>query len=178
MLNSLICHNNMKKLLIVMIIILACDGVIAKSQLFVRVFQLNGEIQARGFVIEATDSSLILSNNTSGNLNINYSNISRIITSRTAGHNVVIGSLLTAFTMGVAGAAIAEPGDLGTGFSSGEGFALGVIFGIPIGAVLGGASALLKNRNVFEINGNLDNWRVFEKYVNDLYESNLFQTTE
>ncbi|MBT8259954.1 MAG: hypothetical protein KJN82_01465 [Bacteroidia bacterium] len=119
---------------------------------FIRVYNLKGKKISKGYVQFTNDSILGLKKG--GKLeHIKIRDIGRIKTKRSAGHNVFLSATVGGGTLGLFGAATADPDAWILGYTAAEGFAGGVIIGGATGAVCGGITGLLKNSKTYEING-------------------------
>ena len=133
------------------------------NKIFVRVFNMEGKKISKGHVLFAIDTLLGLKK---GNkiAKIYVSDIGYIKTKRSEGNDVLIGSVIGASSMGILGAASADP-DAFLGWTAGEGAALGVILGAPAGAAIGGITALFKNSSTYIIDGDLVKWKAFSEMI-------------
>ncbi len=134
--------------------------------LFVRVFNLQGEKISKGKLLAVTDKSLQIKGK-KGIVDLDYRNIGLIKTKRSTGNNVLIGSVVGASTMAILGASTAEPEALIFGYTAGEGAAVGAIVGLPLGAAAGGITALFKNSKSYSIDGNSLKWKVFQEMITE-----------
>ena len=155
----------MKTLITLLLISFSCT-ILAQKQLFVRVYDLSGKKIYKGDVYATSDSDLSLVGNKTP-VNIPVSTIGTIKTKHSALNNVVIGSVTGAATIGIIGAASADPSAEILGYSAGEGAAAGALIGAGAGAAIGGLTALLKNSKKFLINGNLSNWKAFRSFLSE-----------
>lgn len=155
----------MKRLILFFFLLTICHPLYPqKNQLFVRVYDLNDKKINKGFVIAVNDSLLRIKKDTSY-VDIPVKTIGTIRTKKSVGNNVLIGSLMGAAVVGGIGAATAEPDAEIMGYTAGEGFIIGVIFGAPTGAIIGTFSAGLKNSKTFKIDGDLEKWKAFREHL-------------
>jgi hypothetical protein len=97
---------------------------------------------------------------------ISLKDVGYIKTKRSAGNNVIIGSIAGATTMGILGAATADPDAWIFSYTPAEGAAAGILIGGLGGGVLGGISSVFKNSITFKINGNKEKWELFKTALN------------
>lgn len=158
--------NLMKRLFTILSLVLIYYNVCAQKTLFVRIYDLNGKKINKGHVLAITDTSLLLNTKGGHKINIPINSFTTIKTKRSAGHNLLIGSLALMVPLAIVGAASGSPNDTGfLSFTAAEGVGAGALVGIPIGAAIGGISVLLKGSKTFVINGQIDKWRVFQLYI-------------
>jgi hypothetical protein len=137
----------------------------AQKSTFVRVYNLTGQKIYKGDVLMVTDSSLQLKVKSTP-INIPVRDIGSIKTKRSAGHNILIGSIAGASSMAIVGVVTADPEEF-LGYTAGEGFAAGLLLGAPPGAVIGGITALLKKSLTYLIDGDIMKWKVFQKSISE-----------
>jgi hypothetical protein len=137
----------------------------AQKSTFVRVYNLTGQKIYKGDVLMVTDSSLQLKGKSTP-MNIPVRDIGSIKTKRSAGHNILIGSIAGASSMAIFGAATADPDEF-LGYTAGEGIAAGILIGAPPGVIIGGISALFKNPDTYLIDGDILKWKVFQKSISE-----------
>lgn len=141
------------------------------KQLFVRVFDINGNKFEKGPVSYVNDTLLVLNKKTEV-VKIKVSIIGQIKTKRSTGHNVLVGSAVGGITLAIVGAATSkEETKTGTGFfgdfeyssgtSSGEGAAIGGMVGLGAGALVGLGTSIFKKSRTYRIDGDLEKWRLF-----------------
>jgi len=153
----------MKTLITLLLVSFSCT-ILAQKPIFVRVYDLSGKKIYKGDVYTTSDSGLSLVVNKTP-VNIPVSTIGTIKTKHSALNNVVIGSAVGAVTIGIIGAASADPSDEFLGYSAGEGAAAGALIGATAGAAIGGLTALLKNSKKFSINGDVAKWEAFRSFL-------------
>jgi hypothetical protein len=137
----------------------------AQKSTFVRVYNLTGQKIYKGDVHMVTDSSLQLKVKSTP-IDIPVQKIGSIKTKRSAGHNILIGSIAGASSMAIFGAATADPDEF-LGYTAGEGAAAGILIGAPPGAVIGGITALFKNSRTYLIDGDIMKWKAFQKSISE-----------
>lgn len=143
----------------------AQNGDINKG-MFLRVYNLAGEKINKGKLLAVSDTLLqLLRNNKT--VNVDVKSIGYIKTKRSAGNNILTGSLIGATTFGIFGAATAEPDAWILGYTAAEGAAGGVFLGGVAGAALGGITVAFKNSTTYQINGDLDRWKIFVEGINN-----------
>ena len=160
----------MKSLIFAIVLILSINiyaqGETENLNLFVRVYNLQGEKINKGKLIAVTEKSLQIKG-TKGVAEIDYSSIGFIRTKRSEGNNVLIGSILGASAMAIFGAASADPDALFFAYTSGEGAAGGALLGLPLGAAVGGISILFKDSKYYSIDGDLLKWKLFKEMITE-----------
>jgi outer membrane lipoprotein SlyB len=134
--------------------------------LFVSVYNLEGKKINNGKIISVSDTLLNLKNNNKIAL-LNVKDVGLIKTKRSAGNNVLVGSLIGAVAGGGIGAASAEPDTIVFNYSAGEGALAGGILGGATGAGIGGLTALLKKSKTFIINGDTSKWKLFIESISN-----------
>lgn len=148
-----------------LVLVLSVFGLEAYGQSlgFVRVFDPNGEIIAKGNFVAATDHSLRLERN--GTVSEwPVSQIGVIKTKRSGGNNVALGGAIGVMAMTFAAVIIPDNGAIfGDGGSTAviNGAISGVIYGTAIGAI----TILAKNSTLFYIGGNGENLKPLEMYL-------------
>ena len=152
-----------KNLILLLLILLSYNADAQKSS-FVRVYNLAGEKINKGYVISVTDTSLQLKDN-STLVAIPVRSIGFIKTKRSAGNNVLVGSVIGATTGAVLGAVTAEPDAGFMAYTAGEGAAAGALLGSVAGAVIGGLTILAKNPDTYLINGDVSKWKAFQSLI-------------
>jgi hypothetical protein len=137
-----------------------------ENKMFVRVFDFEGKKIGKGYIVVANDSTLELSRSNESKT-ISLKNINYIKTKRSAGNNVLVGSIAGATTLGILGAATADPDAWIFVYTAAEG-ALGFgLIGAVGGGAIGGITSVFKNAKTFSIDGNNEKWKRFrELYAN------------
>jgi hypothetical protein len=152
----------MKLLIFLFFILLAYDAPAQKSN-FVRVYDLKGHKTNKGEILTTTDTSLILQSGAK-TVTIPLARIGTIKTKRSAGNNILVGSIIGTVVWATLGVASSDP-DQFLGFSAGEGAALGAIVGAPMGAAIGGITILFKHSKTYSINADATKWKAFQSAV-------------
>ena len=157
------------KHLIVVITLIFSVSVYAQNDLesanfFVRVYDLDGKKIGKGKIISISQASLHLVRQKE-TIKIPVISIGSIRTKRSTGNNVLIGATTGGAALGVLGAASADPDAFILPSTAEEGFIAGAIIGGTLGAAVGGITALFKNSKTFEINGDMENLKEFEKII-------------
>lgn len=140
------------------------NGSIGK-EMFVRVYNLEGEKIGKGKIFTVKDTMLILKKNNKY-INFKPTNIGFIKSKHSTGHNVLMGSIVGGGTMAILGAASADPDAWIFGYTAAEGAAAGALFGGVAGGAIGGLTILFKNSESFIINGDASNWKSFVQMIN------------
>ncbi len=146
----------MKNLILVITLILSINvcaqNGLENTNVFVRVYDLQGKKISKGKILSISETSLQL-NRKGESMNIPVESIGSIKTKRSAGNNVLFGAATGATTMAILGAATADPDAWIFGYTAGEGAATGALLGGTAGAAIGGITILFKNSKSYEING-------------------------
>lgn len=163
--------NNIIILRILTLLIIAATPVEVFSQnetknkkLFVRVFNFEGKKIGKGYVAKVADSTLELSRSNEY-LSISLKEISYIKTKRSTGSNALIGSIAGATTLGVLGAATADPDAWIFGYTAAEGASAFGLVGAIGGGAIGGLTSVFKNSKTFVIEGDKEKWELFRKII-------------
>ncbi len=143
--------------------IYAQEGTI-KNTLFVRIYNLEGDKMNKGKVLTVNDTIIQLLKNKE-TVNIDMITIGLIKTKRSAGNNVLIGSLIGLTIGAIVGVASADPDALILGYSASEGGTGGGLVGAVLGSGLGAATIPLKNSKTYIINGDASRWKVFQEKI-------------
>lgn len=123
------------------------------KNLFVRVFDMQGNKIAKGVIVSWSENGLVLQQNKKST-EVPFNNISKIKLKRSGGHHIGIGALFGATVGGVFGLTT----DDGLWLSQGENSAAMAIVGAMLGSALGGVSAALKENKTLLIEGDISNW--------------------
>ena len=124
--------------------------------IFVQVYNMAGKKINKGHVLFATETLLGLKKEEK-TTKINVTDIGYVKTKRSAGYNVLIGSVI--------GASSSDPDAMIFGYTAGEGAAMGSILGKSVGAAVGGITALFKNSRTYIIDGDLVKWKAFSEMI-------------
>ncbi|MFO7721510.1 MAG: hypothetical protein R6W85_13875 [Gillisia sp.] len=130
------------------------------DNLFVRVYDLQGQKINKGKVLAVTDKSLQIKGK-KGPINLDVAGIGSIKTKRSAGNNILIGSAIGTVALSTLVGSQSE----GFLFNTAEGFAAGAIVGLPLGAAAGGLTTIFKNSKSYAIDGDLLKWKVFQETI-------------
>lgn len=133
------------------------------SNVFIRVYNLDGRKIAKGKIYSIPGSSIELTRKNEVQ-EIPLNRIGSIRTKHSAGNNVLIGAAIGGSVLAVAGAASADP-DAWISYSTGDGAAGGAILGGVAGAAIGGVTILFKRSKKYVINGDKDKLEAFKKGV-------------
>lgn len=135
-----------------------------KNKVYLRVYNLDGMKINKGHIVFLNDSIINLRSNNKIH-EINLRDIGFIKTKRSAGNNVLIGSVSGSALGAVLGAASSDPNDWIFGYTAGEGALIfGVLGGLGGGAI-GGITALSKNSRTYVISGDLEKWKAFSEMM-------------
>ena len=156
----------MKILIFVITLILSfnlcAQNGIENTNIFVRVYDLQGKKIGKGKILSISETSLQL-NRKRESITIPVISIGLIKTKRSAGNNLLIGATTGAALMAIIGAAVADPDDF---LGRGPVIVLATLEGLVAGVVIGGITILFKNSKTYEINGDKVKWKAF--YGNDI----------
>jgi len=163
--------NNIIILRVLMLLIISFAPIEVFSQnetknkkLFVRVFDFEGKKIGKGYVAKVTDSTLELSRSNEY-LSISLKDINYIKTKRSTGSNALIGSIAGATTLGVLGAATADPDAWIFGYTAAEGASAFGLVGAIGGGAIGGLTSVFKNSKTIKIEGDKEKWELFRKII-------------
>ena len=134
------------------------------TNVFVRVYDLQGNKIGKGKILSISESSLQL-NRKRESVEIPVSSIGSIKTKRSAGNNVLIGAVTGATTMAILGAATADPDAWICCNTAAEGATAGALVGGTVGAAIGGITILFKNSKSYEINGDKAKLKAFKEMI-------------
>lgn len=158
----------MKTLIFIITLILSINvcaqNEFENTDVFVRVYDLQGKKIGKGKILSISETSLQL-NKKGNSLTVPLANIGSIKTKHSGGNNVLIGAATGAAVMAVLGAATADPDAWILGYTAGEGAAAGAILGGTAGVAIGGITILFKNSKSFEINGELEKLLAFKEMI-------------
>lgn len=155
---------NIKKIVVFVISLILCANVLAQNEttshnVFVRVYNLQNKKIGKGKILAITDSSIQLIRNKKIK-KISVVDIGVIKTKWSDGHNILIGTAVGATIIGIA---VASDTNEDNAFFSVEGDILaGAIFGGTAGATIGGITCLFKNSATYEINADMEKWKIFK----------------
>ncbi len=153
----------MKILSLALFIAFSCS-VWAQKTIFIRVYNLSGKKINKGHLLSVTDSTLLLEGKNSS-LIIPVTSIGFIKTNRSAGNNLLIGSLAGGATLAIAGAVSSNPDKTILSFTPAQGAATGAAIGLPVGAMIGALDMLFKHSKKYLINGDTIKWKLFQATV-------------
>lgn len=173
-------EKQIKVLLLSLVMILSLNLYAQKrttpKKVFLRVYNLEGKKMSKGNIVFINDS--IIGLNKSGNQEkISYKDISSVKTKRSAGHNVLVGSLVGSALFAIIGGASSEEEtktrnvpiigeyQYKTGTSPGTGAAIGGGAGLIGGAAIGGITSTFKNSESHIIDGDIQKWRIFKEMI-------------
>lgn len=155
---------NINKILVFVISLILCANALAQNEttshnVFVRVYNLQNKKIGKGKILAITDSSIQLIRNKKIK-EISVVDIGLIKTKRSDGQNILIGTAAGAALMGIA---VASDTNEDNALFSVEGDILaGAIFGGTAGAAIGGITCLFKNSATYEINADMEKWKIFK----------------
>ena len=135
-----------------------------KTNVFVRVYDLQGKKISKGNIFSISDTLLQLKGKIEP-IKIAANSIGLIKTKHSGGKNVLIGAISGATFFAILGAATADPDALVLGYSAGEGAASGALLGGISGAAIGGITILFNNSATYIINGDELKWKAFSEMI-------------
>lgn len=141
----------------------------AQKRTFVRVYDEVGKKIYRGFLHGLSDSSLTITDASKSRVEIPVTSVTTLRLRRSFGHTVLITSLIAGGTLAIMGAASADPDAWIFAYSAGEGAMMGLLTGVAMGAAAGSIVSGTRNRPVFKIDRNEENWKkvkvVLDRYL-------------
>jgi len=130
------------------------------TNIFVRVYDLEGRKIAKGKILSISETSLHLYRK-GESVKVMVNGIGSIKTKHSAGNNVLVGAVTGATIMAILGAAVG-PFFLLTKLDLAV---IGALVGGTEGAVIGGITNLFKNSKSYEINGDIEKWKAFKEMI-------------
>jgi len=143
---------------------------------FTRVYNKNSKKINKGKVVAVLDSVLQLKRN-DRLINIPVTDIGYIKTKRSAGNNILVGSIIGSVSGALIGAVSSNEEtktdsnwlfgeyEYTTGTSPGTGAISGAGAGIMVGALVGAGVSVFKNSQTFVINGNKEKLMLFKEHI-------------
>jgi len=158
--------------LIVFLVVFSLPAISQKS-FFVRIYDSNGVKTQKGFVLSLTDTSLTLQNGSRNNT-IQLKDIGLLKTKHSAGHDILVGSIVNSVFNAIIFSAFAKPQKF-ENWTVGNGILYGILTGSVSGALAGGLNALFKKSETFLIQGDLRKWQDFKKawFANNILQKGL-----
>lgn len=160
------------KILFVCITLFLCMPAVAQKKIFLRFYNSSGKKVNKGYLIEVSGNTLSLQRR-HDTASIPMRKIYQIKTRRSAGHSMLIGAAV----VGSVGALVG--GGIGANFGNREnrgnaitGVLSGIVVGGYAGAAFGGVNALLTQRQNFIINGDLQQWESFTRFIHETMAGN------
>lgn len=129
----------------------------SNSNLFVRVYDLNGNKIYKGKIQQTTPNTLIL-NAAKGAIEIDVTKVGFIKTKRSMGNNILIGSASGVGLAAILGATSSNSGGW-FDYNFGEGLVMGTILFVPVTTGIGALTSLFKNSKTYIINGDVKRWQ-------------------
>ena len=154
----------MRMLTLLFLISLSCSSHAQKKSMFVRVYDLSGKKIHKGRIFKVTDSTLQLIGKTMP-LSIPVQSIGTIKTKRSAGNNILVGSIVGTTSMAILGYKSGHRDEEFMEWSPEAEAAGAAILGLPLGAAIGGLTILFKNSKTYLINGDPGKWKMFELMI-------------
>ena len=134
------------------------------TNVFVRVYNLQGKKISKGKIFSISETSLQLKGKREPVI-IAASSIGLIKTKHSGGNNVLMGAATGATGLAILMAASAGPDDL---FDPGGAAAAGAFLGGIAGAAIGGLTSLFKNSKSYIISGDELKWKEFKETITGL----------
>lgn len=132
-----------------------------KTNVFVRVYDLQGKKISKGNILSISDSLLQLKGKREP-MKIATRSIGLIKTKHSGGNNVLKGAVIGATGLAILMAATAGEDNY---YDAAGGAAAGVFMGGIFGAAVGGVTSLFKNSKTYEINGDKEKWEAFKQMI-------------
>ena len=156
------------KALIFIITLTLCFNIYAqegieKSNVFVRVYDLQGKKINKGRIISDTDTVLYIKQRI-GTVTIPIDQIGFIKTKHSSGNNILFGATIGVLHLAIIGITTADP-DAWLGWTAVEGATMGAVGGGILGAAIGAITILFKNSETYIINGDVLKWRTFKQAI-------------
>jgi hypothetical protein len=156
-----------KKLLVLLMIMTMVMGsqIFAQQsndlgKIFLRIYDMKGRKMATGKILSVADDGISLKAKKKP-VNIAASDIGKIKTKRSGGHNVLMGAGVGAATGIILGVASSDPNASFLGYSATEGATgFGVLLGAT-GAAIGGITVIFKKPKTYDIEGDAVKWEEF-----------------
>jgi len=134
------------------------------TKIFVRIYDLQGSKIAKGKILSITDDGIRLKAKKRP-VSVAVSEIGRVKTKRSGGHNVLMGASVGAATGIILGVASSDPDAGFLSYSASDGAAGGGIMLGTVGTVIGGITVLFKNSKTFAIAGDPVKWEAFRTAI-------------
>ena len=160
------------KYLFTFVYFIICYGALSQSnatpalrhkKLFIRLYNARFEKIGKGYLLTATDSTVTVLNEKK-QISWPVKDIAVIITRRSAGHNILI-SYAACIGAGIILGAVKAPAYTAP-YKTESSIEAGLLFPAT-GILIGGATALARKKEIFQINGNTQKWMaVKEKLLN------------
>jgi hypothetical protein len=161
----------MRHLLLTILIILSLNvsaqEAYVNSNIFVRVYDLQGKKIAKGKIFTISETQLQLRIGSGQKfVKVPVNDIGHIKTKRSAGNNMLIGVASGAVFGAILGSTNPPTDSSGgtftwAGGSSADEFTSGLAVGVISGTIVGSVSILFKNSKTYNIDGNSENWGRF-----------------
>lgn len=133
---------------------------ITVPDVFIRVYNLDGNKIAKGKILGFTENNLIISHNGLAK-EISTTLIGMIKTKHSAGNNLLIGASSGLLVGTIAASTEKEEEGEWNLFSKEQTMVFGAFSGMVAGSAIGGISILFKKSETFIINGEIENWKRF-----------------
>lgn len=174
--------KQLKAMVVLFILAISLNMVAQKGTenkgLFLRIYNMEGKKINKGQFRFINDSILGI-RRYKKLVQVHVRDIGKIKTKRSAGNNVLVGSLVGGATLSIVGAATSEqktetryfpylgPYEYTTGNTPGEGAAEGAFAGILGGALVGLGTSMFKNSKSYQIAGDINNLKSFGKAISE-----------
>jgi len=162
-----------KRAITLLVLLLCCftQQLQAKST-FVRVFNLSGDLIAKGDLVATTDTSVIIQRHKQ-QVEIAVTKIGFIKTGAPVARPIAVGAGVGALTGLLIG--VISTGDSGSGelqFDESFGAATGFAVGLAGGAVIGTLITVTKKRKRIDVNGDVNAWQQKRQLLNAIIPAN------
>ena len=121
-----------------------------ETDIFIRVYNLQGQKVAKGKIMNVSDSILQLTSKRKI-INVSFDKIGFIKTKRSIGNNILIGACIGASALAILGTSVGKTGSYVGGSNSDA--VIGLFSGGFFGSIIGGITAFFKKSDTFIING-------------------------
>lgn len=159
----------MKKNYLLLLILFCSIGPLEAQKRFIRIYDQQGQMIAKGDFTATTDTSIVLQAHKT-QLEIPIRDIGTIKTKRTFGHAIAIGATIGVVSGALLGLATGQAnedvyGGFGYETSAGNDVAAGALVGLVIGGAVGTIISVAQNRSTIIINGNTADWPLKRKIL-------------
>lgn len=160
-----------KNYYLLLLLLLYSVSPIAAQKRFIRIYDQQGQLIAKGDFTATTDTSVILQGHKT-QTEVPLRDIGTIKTKRTFGHAIAIAATIGVVSGAILGLATGQAnedvwGGLGYESSPGDDIATGALSGVAIGATVGTIISVSQKRKTIIINGNTTDWQLKRKVLDN-----------